>query len=77
MGRNSSFSQFCVNVVDTDFVQFIDGHRNVDYLICLTYYFCDARQNLTVVDFDTYPYTEFCKHGIDNLHEFNFVQQGI
>ena len=77
IGRNSVFSQFCIHVFDTDFVQFIDGYRDIYDLICLTYHLSNSCEDLTVVDFDTYPYSELREYRIDNLHQLHLVQQRI
>lgn len=58
-------------------VQFVNRYGNVHYLIGLTDNLGNAAQYLAVVDFNAYTDAEARKYGIDYLHQFHFIQQGI
>ena len=75
-GRDAVLCQLCVDIVETDFVEFVDSHRDVNDFIRLTDDFCYAGKNLAVVDFDAYTDAETGEYGIDNLHKLHFVNQG-
>lgn len=67
--------QLFIDIVQTNFIQFIDCYCNIYYFIRLSYDFGNTGQNLTIIDFNANADTETGKHRINNLHQFNFVQQ--
>lgn len=69
--------QFGVDIVQPYLVQLVNRYGNVHYLIGLTDNLGNAAQYLAVVDFNAYTDAETRKYGIDYLHQFHFIQQGV
>ena len=74
---NAIRTQFLIDIFQTNLVELVNGHGNVHDLVCLTDNLGDTCQNLAVVDFDANSHTELREDGIDNLHQFDLIQQGI
>ena len=68
-------AQLFVDLVDTDFVEFVNGHRDVYNLVGLADNLGNTAENLAVVDFDTYPDAEAAEYGVYNLHQLHLVEQ--
>ncbi|CDF21123.1 unknown [Prevotella sp. CAG:617] len=68
-------AQLFVDLVDTDFVEFVNGHRDVYNLVGLADNLGNTAENLAVVDFDAYPDAEAAEYGVYNLHQLHLVEQ--
>ena len=68
------FLQFCIHIVQTYFIQFINGYCDIHYFISLTNNLSDTSQNLTVINLNTNPDTQTGKDRINNLHQLYFIQ---
>ena len=69
--------QFGIYIVQTDFIQLIYGNSDIDNLIRFTDNLGNTGKNLAVIDFNAHTDVETAEYSIDNLHQFDFVQQGI
>ena len=70
-------TQFVVDFVEANLVELVDGHRDVDNLVGFTDDFGNARKDFSVIDFDADANAETSEHLIDNLHQFNFIQERV
>ena len=74
---DSIATQFLVDIVKTNLVEFVDCNGDIHDFIGFAYHFGNTRENLTVVDLDLHIDTQAGEHGVDNLHQFNLVEQGV
>ncbi len=77
LGGQSFLNQFLVHILDTDLVQFVDCHRDVDNLVGLSDYLGDTRQNLAVVDMQAYTDTQAAIHLLHYLYQFHFADERV
>ena len=68
-------TQFLVDLLQANLVEFVNGHSDVDYLVGLTDDLGDTGENLAVVNLDADAHAEPREYGIDNLHQFNLIEQ--
>ena len=66
--------EFRVDGVDTDFVELVDGHGDVDKGIRLADVFGDARQHLAVVDFQRHVDFQGTEDFVHDLHQLGLIQ---
>lgn len=66
-----------IDIVDADFVDFVDSHSYVDNLVWFADDFGNARQHFAVVELYGDVYAEALKHVVDNLQQVNFVEQRV
>ena len=71
---DSLLFQFGIYIIQTNFIQFVNCYGNIYNLIRFAYNFSNTGKNLAVVNLNTYTNIETTKNGIDNLHQFHFVQ---
>ena len=69
--------EFFVDLVETDLVEFVDGHGDVDNLVGRTDHFGNAGEDFAVVDLDGDANTEAGEDFVDNLHEFDLIEERI
>ena len=69
--------EFFVDLVETDLVEFVDGHGDVDNLIGRTDHFGNAGEDFAVVDLDGDTDAEAGEDLVDNLHEFDLIEERI
>ena len=69
--------EFFVDLVETDLVEFVDGHGDVDNLIGRTDHFGNAGEDFAVVDLDGDTDAEAGEDFVDNLHEFDLIEERI
>ena len=75
--RKTILTKFGIHVVETDLVEFVDGDGDIHNLVGSPDDLSDAGKDLAVVDLDEHADTETGKDGIDNLHQFHLVEQGV
>ena len=73
----SVFTKFGIHILQTNLVEFIYSHGNVDNLVGCSYDFGNTRQDFSVVDLDLYSHSEAREDRVDNLHQLNFIQQRV
>ena len=71
------FAQLRIDVVETYFIEFIDGDGNIDDFLGRTDDFGNAAEYFPIVEFHGHPYAEPREHLIDKAQQFYFVQEGI
>ena len=69
--------EFFVDLVETDLIEFVDGHGDVDNLVGRTDHFGNAGEDFAVVDLDGDANTEAGEDFVDNLHEFDLIEERI
>ena len=68
-------SEFFVDLVETDLIEFVDGHGDVDNLVGRTDHFGNAGEDFAVVDLDGDTNAEAGEDFVDNLHEFDLIEE--
>ena len=74
---DSIVAQLLIDIIQTNLVEFVDGNGDIHDFIGLTNHFGNTGEYLSVVDLDLHINTKTCEYGIDNLHEFNLIEQGV
>ena len=69
------FAQFGLHVVDTDLLQLVDRHRDVDHLVGMADRLGDAVENLAVVHSERHGDAQLAENALDDLHQLHLVQQ--
>ena len=69
--------QLCIDIIETYFVEFINSDCYINDLVSFSDNLSNARKYLSVINLYLNSYTEFRKDSVNNLHQFNLVQQGI
>ena len=69
--------EFFVDLVETDLVEFVDSYGDVDNLVGRADHFGNAGEDFAVVDLDGDANTEAGEDFVDNLHEFDLIEERI
>lgn len=72
---DSALAQFRLDVVQTDFFEFVYRNGYVNHLVGMSHYFGDAVQDFTIVHFQRYANSEFAEYLPDDSDEFDLVEQ--
>ena len=74
---DSIATQFSVDIIESNLVEFVDGNSDINDFIGLANHLGNTCEDLTVVYLDLYIDTQASEDGIDNLHEFDLIEQGV
>ena len=77
LSRQTGSQQFFVDLVETNFVEFIDSHGDIHDFVGSSEYFCNTGEEFAVIDFNCNADAKAREHFVNDLHQFDLVEKRI